>query len=202
MTTLAANQERDYRDSLINHHPVIASDIIYAGAAVGDNGSGYARPLAGGDPFLGFALEKVDNSAGSAGDLNVEVRRKGIICNLPVTGVVITSVGADVHASDDNTFTLTAGSTTRIGRVVRYVSNGYADVEFESVEGTEALLTDSTGGTANDTLAQVADIALSTSNTYTDAAVNAAVNTAIATINDDLADLAAKVNHLLRQQGS
>lgn len=60
-----------------------------------------------------------------------------------------------------------------------------------------AALTDSTGGTANDTVAQVADIALSTSDTYTDSAVNTAVNTAIATINDDLADLAGKVNEIL-----
>lgn len=58
-------------------------------------------------------------------------------------------------------------------------------------------LTDSTGGTANNTVAQVADIALSTSNTYTDAAVNGAVNTAIATVNDDLADLAAKIEEIL-----
>jgi hypothetical protein len=63
--------------------------------------------------------------------------------------------------------------------------------------GDITALTDSTGGTANDTVAQVADIALSTSDTYTDAAVNSAVNTAIATINDDLADLAAKVNEII-----
>lgn len=63
--------------------------------------------------------------------------------------------------------------------------------------GDLTALTDSTGGTANDTVAQVADIALSTSDTYTDAAVNSAVNTAIATINDDLADLAAKVNAII-----
>lgn len=54
-----------------------------------------------------------------------------------------------------------------------------------------------TGATANDTMTAVADIALSTSNTYTDAAVNDAVNTAIASIENNLADLQAKVNAII-----
>lgn len=54
-----------------------------------------------------------------------------------------------------------------------------------------------TGATANDTMTAVADIALSTTNTYTDAAVNAAVNTAIASIENNLADLQAKVNAII-----
>jgi hypothetical protein len=62
---------------------------------------------------------------------------------------------------------------------------------------TIVALTDSTSGTANDTVAAVADIALSTTDTYTDAAVNSAVNTAIASIEDGLADCAAKINEIL-----
>lgn len=54
-----------------------------------------------------------------------------------------------------------------------------------------------TGATANDTMTAVADIALSTSNTYTDAAVNTAVNTAIASIENNFADLQAKVNEII-----
>lgn len=68
-----------------------------------------------------------------------------------------------------------------------------------------AALTNSTGQVGNDTVAQVAVIALSTANTYTDAAVNAAVNTAIATINADLADLTDKLNAMrtaLRTSGA
>lgn len=54
-----------------------------------------------------------------------------------------------------------------------------------------------TGATANDTMTAVADIALSTSNTYTDAAVNAAVNAAIAEIENNFADLQTKVNEII-----
>lgn len=61
-----------------------------------------------------------------------------------------------------------------------------------------AALTNSTGQVGNDTVAVVANIALATAggNTYTDAAVNSAVNTAIATINADHADLTDKLNAL------
>lgn len=58
------------------------------------------------------------------------------------------------------------------------------------------LLTDSTGGTANSTLEDIGTLALSTSNTYTDAAVNGAVNTILGKVENDFADLAAKLNAL------
>ena len=55
MTTLSANNPMTTVPGSLNHLPVIASDIIYEGAAVGDNGAGYVRPLSGGDAFRGFA---------------------------------------------------------------------------------------------------------------------------------------------------
>ena len=61
MATLTANKARSWELGDHNDLPVIASDIIYQGAAVGDNGSGYMRPLSSGDPFRGFAHEKADN---------------------------------------------------------------------------------------------------------------------------------------------
>lgn len=54
-------------------------------------------------------------------------------------------------------------------------------------------------GTVDGDLADIADIALSTSNTYTDAAVNAAVNTAVASANLQIKELQTKVNALLAE---
>ena len=137
MTTLAVNAVRDYDagyEELLNDLPVIATDIIYEGAAVGENGSGYMRPLVAADPFVGFALRQVDNSAGAAGDKNVRVRSAGVV-KLTIAGV--TSIangqdGVDVYASDDATFTLTSGSNTKIGRLYRFVSSGVAFVYFQA----------------------------------------------------------------------
>ncbi len=140
MTTLAVNTPRDLVGGDRNEFPVIASDIIYEGAAVGDNGSGYARPLESGDKFLGFAEAQADNSSGSAGDINVRVIEAGKV-KLTVASAAITDVGRPVYASDDNTFAL-AGVGTKIGYVHRFVSSGVAEVKYDSTgNGGEEVVT-------------------------------------------------------------
>lgn len=135
MTTLAANVKRSYEvneDPLYNDVPCVASDIVYEGAAVGDNASGYGRPLVAGDPFMGFAAAKVDNSTGAAGDKNIRVRQRGT-AKLSVVGVAgVGDHGETVYASDDGTFTLTAGSNTAIGKVTRWISGTTCMVRFEA----------------------------------------------------------------------
>jgi hypothetical protein len=134
MTTLAADTPRDYQLGELEDYPVIASDIIYEGAAVGENGSGYARPLVAADPFLGFATKNVDNSAGAAGAKLVQVRTRGRI-KLDISGLAITANDRPVvYASDDNTFTLTSTSNSKIGWVSRWISTGVAIVEFDATK--------------------------------------------------------------------
>lgn len=182
MTTLASNTKRAYELGDLNDLPVIASDIIYEGAAVGDNGSGHARPLVAGDPFRGFAYEKADNSSGAAGAINVRVRQEGRV-QLNIASLAITDVGKPVYASDDDTFVLTEGSNSYVGRVVRFVSTGVGIVEFDVGEslGSVAELTDSSTGTAGTT---VADVGASFNQT---------------TLNNNFATITAKLNALLRQ---
>lgn len=134
MTTLAANKPRDFEQGDINELPMIAADIIYEGAAVGDNGSGLARPLVAADPFLGIAIRTADNSAGAASALRVMVRERGAI-SVPVVGASSADdVGATVYASDDDTFTLTSTSNTAVGKVKRWVSGTTCVVYFEAVQ--------------------------------------------------------------------
>jgi hypothetical protein len=134
MATLAQDKPRAFGVGDFNELPVIASDIIFEGAAVGDNASGLARPLVAADPFLGFAKERCDNSAGAASARNVKVFERGKI-ELDVTGVASAAdVGETVYASDDDTFTLTAGSNSAIGKVVRWVSGTRCVVYFEGVQ--------------------------------------------------------------------
>lgn len=152
MTTLAADAPRDYYQGDFHDYPVIATDIIYGGAAVGDNGSGYARPLVAGDPFMGFADYKADNATGAAGDVYVRCRTRGR-AKLSISSLAITDKGKDVYASDDNTFTLTQGSNTRIGFVSSWVETGVGIIEFEATSGVQTELTDNSTGTAGDTIA-------------------------------------------------
>jgi len=134
MTTLAKDTPRNYGQGDMNDLPVIASDIIYEGAFVGENASGYSRPLVAGDPFQGVCMRQADNSSGAAGDINVRVRSNGILSNIAVAGA--TAITANdfppVYASDDNTLTLTAGTNTKIGNVLRWISSGICDVTFDT----------------------------------------------------------------------
>lgn len=136
MTTLAADTPRVHETGERNHIPVIASDIIYEGAAVGIvAASGHARPLSGGDKFGGFCTQNADNSSGSAADINVEVIRRGSI-QLSVSGAVITDVGQPVFATDDNTFVFSPVGASFVGFVKRFVSSGVVIVSYDA-EGYE-----------------------------------------------------------------
>lgn len=131
MTTLAADKVRPFESGDRNEFPVIASDIIYRGAAVGIvPSSGHARPLTSGDYFAGFAEAKADNSAGAAAAINVRVIHRGKV-QLSVSNVAITNIGLPVYATDDDTFSLT-NTGVFIGFVHRFVSSGVAVVIFDA----------------------------------------------------------------------
>jgi hypothetical protein len=140
MTTLAANKVRQYGVGEIEEYPVIASDSIFEGAAVGEDASGYARPLVAADPFLGFAEGPALNESGGVGAVNVRVRTRGRV-TLSVTGAsaITANDRPIVYASDDDTFTLSANTNTPIGRVSRWISGTLCVVEFDALYSAERV---------------------------------------------------------------
>lgn len=155
MATLAADTPRYFSaevDPLFEELDMVATDIIYEGSAVGDNASGYMRPLTAGDAFRGFCDRNVDNSTGSAGDKRVKVRRQGII-QLTVTGAAaITDAGKPVYATDDDTFTLTPTTDCSfIGVVSKWISSTTCFVYFQArqltVRGRKHVITQTTAYT-------------------------------------------------------
>lgn len=137
MTTLSSDTPRTYEGGAVNEIPVIASDIIYEGAAVGVvPASGHARPLQSTDQFVGFCEQQSDNSDGSAADINVRVVEAGKI-QLDVTGVTITDKGQPVYATDDDTFQLSPVGGVFVGFVHRFVSSGTAVVAFDALNYTD-----------------------------------------------------------------
>jgi hypothetical protein len=185
MANLTAALARTYMQGDIDDLPVKASSAIFEGSAIG-NASGYHRHLAATDKFAGFALTDVASVGADGGD-TVRVRTKGRIV-LTVASVAVTDIGKPVYASDGNAFTLTASTNTHIGRVVSVFGTNLAVVEFDAHRAGFggngiAELTDSSGGTASDTLAAI-----------TGAYVEA-------TIENTVASLAAKINAIIRQLG-
>lgn len=109
----------------------VAVDIIYRGAAVMVNSSGYLAPCSNtsSQGFVGFAQETVDNSAGSAGDLRCDVLVGGYI-KLALTSVAITNINDGVYADSDNTFDYTDSSGQLIGYIVAIPATGTAIVRL------------------------------------------------------------------------
>ncbi len=142
MTTLAANSPLTH---VVGEHgsiPCINADIVYEGAMVGIvKATGYGRPLTAGDVFGGHAIDKVDNSSGSAGDKDIRVLTGRYRLEVALAGK-ITDVGRPVYASDDATYTFAAPSNSYVGVVTRYVSTTKMEVEFRPGE------VDEFGGTA------------------------------------------------------
>lgn len=138
MTTLSANTPRAYSsDYGIDSYAAIGADIVYEGAATGAvAATGYARPLQGGDKFLGFASRQADNSTGAAGAIRVEVIEEGEI-QLSIAGAVITDIGAPVYATDDDTFVFSPVGGSFIGFATRYVEDGVMIVSFDAMEYTD-----------------------------------------------------------------
>lgn len=133
MATLAADAPRAVQLGNQNDIPVIASDIIYEGAAVGVvPASGHARPLAAGDRFAGFAMTRCDNAAGAAAAKTVKVLQSGKV-QLAVSGAVITDLGQPVYATDDDTFVFNPAGGVFIGFVQRFVSAGVVVVDIDAL---------------------------------------------------------------------
>jgi hypothetical protein len=140
MTTLAIDSPVTGVLGEFNSVPIIATDIVYEGAMVGDNGSGYGRPLVAADKFLGHAIEKVDNAAGAAGAKEIRLRSGRYKLVVALAGY-ITDVGQPVYASDDATYTFVgagaSAANSYVGVVTRYVSAALMEVEFRPGEVDE-----------------------------------------------------------------
>jgi len=136
MTTLAVDTPRTIVTGDFNSIGCVGTDIVYEGAMVGDNGAGYGRPLVAGDLFRGHSLLQVDNHTGSAGVKEVRLRTGRYRISSTISGVLITDVGKEVFASDDDTLTLSAVGNSRVGVVIRYVTTNTAIVEFNTNDPT------------------------------------------------------------------
>jgi len=141
MTTLAKDAPLTIDVGDIGSIPIIASDIVYQSAMVGDL-AGYGRPLVAGDRFRGHAIEKCDNSASAvAGAKNILVRSGRYKLAVAIAAVYITDVGLPVYASDDSVCTMVganaSGPNSYVGVLDRYIDATHGVVEFRPGEVDE-----------------------------------------------------------------
>ncbi len=111
MTALAAIRDTASKDGRIFELPM-AVDIIYKGAMVCLNAAGFAAPASDAVDYsrvVGVAFETVDNSGGSAGDLNVRLD-SGRSFKFVAASIDTGDVGRMMYVTDDQTFNDARGS--------------------------------------------------------------------------------------------
>ncbi len=115
-----------------NALPVKGATIIYAGAFVGDDGSGFARPLEAGDVFLGIAVNGADNSGGADGVISVELYNELRIEHVVAGAAGPGNLGGAVYATSDDGLATAGNALSVVGKVHRHVSGSTCIVSMKS----------------------------------------------------------------------
>ncbi len=148
MTALANGRNTPSRDGNRYGVPVAAGKIIYPGALVAVDSSGYATPGATATGLMGIGRSEAlaDNSAGSAGDIVADIR-PGIHRwenSASTDEITLSSLGHVCFMVDDQTVAKTNGGGTRspAGLVIDVDSLGvWVDTRpFIAVSASGALL--------------------------------------------------------------
>jgi len=114
---LSADRNTPQKEGSLRNLPVAATTKIFQGALVCRNAAGNAVPGSVSTTLkpIGVAQEFVDNSAGSAGDKRVTVKRGVFRFKNSASGDAITDadVGNDCYIVDDETLAKTSATNTR-----------------------------------------------------------------------------------------
>jgi hypothetical protein len=144
MTALAADRTTIRREEENISLPVAAAKTMYLGALAVTDASGNAEPgtTATGKTVQGrVSVETIDNSAGAAGDLNVEIRR-GIFkwANSGSDPVTAANVGDTVYIEDDQTVAATGTGKSAAGIMEELDADGGVWVNTRPQVGSTGLL--------------------------------------------------------------
>lgn len=131
MVALSNDRSTPRIDGAIQSYPVGASQLIYQGAIVAiSTATNYAVKGTAATTLkpVGRALERADNSGGSAGAISVEVEAGVFRFANSSAGdlIVLGDVGSDCFIVDDQTVAKTNGSSTRsrAGKVINVDAQG------------------------------------------------------------------------------
>lgn len=127
---LTQDRNTHYKAAELVPVPVAADAVIYAGALVVANATGFAAPgsVAATLTYLGRAEEAVDNTDGADGAKTVLVRRGKAFkfANHATDPVTQASLGKTCYIADDQTVAATSDTNARsaAGKVVQLEADG------------------------------------------------------------------------------
>ena len=133
MTALTLNTAtgRDWRDSNLIRIGVEAGAEVFAGAIVALSASGHAQAATKGanKKYFGVAESGADNSDGTDGDQEIDVRR-GVAVAIEATGTRPLP-GATCYLEDDNTVSTAAAGASELGLCIGQVAGSTTQVWVE-----------------------------------------------------------------------
>lgn len=117
MAALTEDRNTKRRTGDIRNLPAAAAVLLYAGALIARDANGRATPGAVATTLrgVGRCKDRVDNTGGAAGDLNVDVE-VGVFqfANSAATDeITAADIGIDCYIVDDQTVARTDGGATR-----------------------------------------------------------------------------------------
>ena len=155
MTALTEDKQLEYREGVELSCPVDDGDTIYGGAFVCVNADGYLVDGAdeSGLIFMGIALEQKDNSSGSDGDLECQIRRRGLVKATFDNTISQANVGDNAYLVDDQTVDVVGNVTYAIfcGIIAEYIDTTHAWIDIEpAVRSSDAIAHIADGTDAHD----------------------------------------------------
>jgi hypothetical protein len=131
MSDLTADLNRSVKGNIHTLKVPLGAVHVYKGDGLMVlRGTGYAIKMANTalGTYIGVAMEEVDNSGGSAGDLEVLVRRGGIE-RFSKTSAAITDVGVMATAVDSTTVATGGTKNVQVGLIVKHESTTHVWVD-------------------------------------------------------------------------
>jgi len=147
MTALTKDKELLTRAGHEMDVKLAADAVIYNGAMVCANATGYGVPAAdtADFDFIGYAIESVDNTGGADGDVSVRVVKAGEIL-VKHSGLTIANLGQAMFVNDDATVKSSTTNSVYVGRLTELVGTDEAWVNIDKRGATGAAGADGADG--------------------------------------------------------
>jgi len=125
MAALTKDRNTALRENVLIPYSVAASTLIYAGALICINASGYAVPgsVSATLKAVGRAEDNIDNSAGADGELQV-IARKGTFRFDNAGDITIAHLETNVYINDDQTVSSVSTGKSVAGKCIEVDADG------------------------------------------------------------------------------
>lgn len=124
MPALTTTHETQEKEGLLAAYPLKANAVIFKGALVCVDSTGYLVPASDSDNlrFVGVAFESVDNTGGANGAKRARVTKRGVFVYHRSGTYTQADVGAVIRAVSDHEVAKTSTHNVLVGTVMELIA--------------------------------------------------------------------------------